>query len=69
MIPSRRTVILRISVTPCSALSSLISSLVTLLKAGQQTIPFDMFNDEWGVTEHFGPQNDLICRRLFSCDS
>ena len=66
---SRRTVILRTSVTPCSTMPSLISSLVTLLKAGQQIIPLDVFKDEWGVTEHFKPQNVVICSRLFSCDS
>ena len=67
--PSRRTVILRTSVTPCSTMPSLISSLVTLLKAGQRMIPLDVFKDEWGVTEHFKPQNVFICSRLFSCDS
>ena len=46
--PSRRTVILRTSVTPCSTMPSLISSLVTLLKAGQRMIPLDVFKDEWG---------------------
>ena len=55
--PSRRTVILRTSVTPCSTMPSLISLLVTLLKAGQRIIPLDVFKDEWGVTEHFRPQN------------
>ena len=52
MIPSRRTVILRTSVTPCSTMPSLISSLVTLFKAGQRMIPLDAFKDEWGVTEY-----------------
>ena len=56
MIPPWRTVILRTSVTPCSALPALISSFVTLLKAGQRTIPFDVFRDDWGVTEYFRPQ-------------
>ena len=56
IIPSWRTVILRTSITPCSAMPSLISSFVTLLKAGQQTIPFDVFRDECGVTEHFRPK-------------
>ena len=69
MTPTRRTVILRTSVTPCSTMPSLISLLVTLLKAGQRIIPLDAFKDEWGVTEHFRPQNVFICRRLFSCDS
>ena len=54
--PSRRTVILRTSVTPCSTMPSLISSLVTLFNAGQRMIPLDVFKDEWGVTEHFRPQ-------------
>ena len=67
--PSQRTVILRTSVTPCSTMPSLISSLVTLLKAGQRIIRLDVFNDEWGVMEHFKPQNVFICSRLFSCDS
>ena len=48
---------------------SLISSLVTLLKAGQRMIPLDVFKDEWGVTVHFKPQNVFICSRLLSCDS
>ena len=69
MTPSRRTVILRTSVNPCSAMPSLISSLVTLLKAGQRIIPLDVFKDEWGVTEHLIPQNVFICSKLFSCDS
>ena len=42
----RRTVILRTSVTPCSPMNSMICSGVTLLMAGQQTIPFDVFNEE-----------------------
>ena len=67
--PSRRTVILRTSVTPCSTMPSLISLLVTLFNAGQRMIPLDVFKDEWGVTEHFRPQNVFICSRLFSCDS
>ena len=67
--PSRRTVILRTSVTPCSTMPSLISSLVTLFKAGQQIIPLDVFKDEWGVTERFKHQNVFICSRFFSCDS
>ena len=76
--PSRRTVILRTSLTPCSTMPSLIpcstmpsliSSLVTLFNAGQRMIPLDVFKDEWGVTEHFRPQNVFICSRLFSCDS
>ena len=66
---SRRTVVLRTSVTPYSTMPSLISSLVTLLKAGQQIIPLDVFKDEWGVTKYFKPQNVFICSRLFSCDS
>ena len=61
--------ILRTSVTPYSAIHSLISSLVTLLKAGQRIIPLDVFKDELGVTEHFRQQNVFICSRLFSCDS
>ena len=69
MIPSQRTVILRTSVTPCLAMPSLISSLVTLLKAGQQIIPLGVFKNEWGVTKHFRPQNVFIYRRLFSCVS
>ena len=48
---------------------SLILSLVTLFNAGQRMIPLDVFKDEWGVTEHFRPQNVFICSRLFSCDS
>ena len=32
-------------------------------------IPLDVFKDEWGVTEHFRPQNVFICSRFFSCDS
>ena len=67
--PSRRTLILRTSVTPCSAMNSRICLLVTLLKAGQRTIPFDVFSDEWGVTEHLSQQNVFICRRVFSCVS
>ena len=43
--PLRRTVILRKSVTP-STMPSLISSLVTLFKAGQQIIPLDVFKDD-----------------------
>ena len=69
MTPSRRTMIQPTSVTPCSAMTSLISSLVTLLKAGQRIIPLDVSNDEWGVTEHSRPQNGFICSRLYSCDS
>ena len=69
MTPSRRTVVLCTSVTPCSTMPSLISSLVTLLKAGQRIIPLDVFKDEWSVTEHFRPQNVFIYSRLFSCDS
>ena len=65
MTPSRSTVILCTSVTPCSAMPSLISPLVTLFKAGQQIISFDVFKDEWGVTEHFRLQNVFICSRLF----
>ena len=67
--PSQRTVILRTSVTHCSTMPSLISSLFTLFKAGQQIIPLDVFNDEWGVMEHFRPQNVFICSRFFSCAS
>ena len=48
---------------------SLRSSLVTPLKAGQRIIPLDVIRDEWGVTEHFRPQNVFICSKLFSCDS
>ena len=69
MTPSRRTVILCKSVTHCSAMPSLISSPVTLFKVGQQIIPFDVFKDEWGVTEHFRRQNVFICSKVFSCDS
>ena len=69
MTPSRRTVILRTSVTPCSTMPSLISLLVTLFKAGQQIIPLDVLKVEWGVTEHLRTQNVFICSRLFSCDS
>ena len=54
--PSRHTVILRTSVTPCSAMLSLISLLVTLLKAEQRIIPLGLFKDELGVTEHFRPK-------------
>ena len=50
--PSRRTEILRTSVTPCSTMPSLISSLFTLFKTGQRIIPLDVFKDEWGVREH-----------------
>ena len=32
-------------------------------------IPLDVFKDEWGVTEHFRPQNVFICSRFFSCAS
>ena len=69
IIPSRRTVIMRTSVTPCSAMKSRTCLFVTLLKAGQRTISFDVFSDEQGVTEHLSPQKVFICRRLFSCDS
>ena len=37
-----------------------------LLQAGQRTIPFDVFNDLWGVTVHFNPQNVFIFRRFAS---
>ena len=69
MTPSRRTVILPTSVTPYSGMPSLISSLVTPFKAGQQIIPLDLFKDEWDVMEHFKLQNVFICSILFSCDS
>ena len=69
IIPSRRTMILRAYVTPCLPMNSVICSGVTLLKAGQPTIPFDVFSDEWGVTEHLRLQKVFICRRICSCDS
>ena len=70
IIPSQRTVILQTSVTHCSAMTSRICSFVTLLKAGERTILFDVFiSDEWGITEHLSPQKVFICRRVFSCDS
>ena len=37
-----------------------------LLKAGQRTIPFDVFKDLWGFTVHFNPQNVFIFRRFAS---
>ena len=69
IIPLGQTVILRTSVTPYSSIYSRICSCVTLLKAGQRTIPFDVFRKEWGVMVHFISQSVFISRRVLSCDS
>ena len=47
-------------------MNSRICSQLCLLKAGQRTIPFDVFKDLWGVTVHFNPQNVFIFRRFAS---
>ena len=67
--PSRKTLILRTSVTPCSPMNSRICSQVCLFKAGQRTIPLDMFKEECGVTLHFSPQKFFKLRRVVSCFS
>ena len=47
-------------------MNSRIYSQLCLLKAGQRTIPFDVFKDLWGVIVHFNPQNVSIFRRFAS---
>ena len=67
--PSWKTLILRTSVTPCSPMNSRICSQVCLFKAGQLTIPLDMFKEECGITLHCIPQKFFKLRRVFSCFS
>ena len=47
-------------------MNSRICSQLCLLKAGQRTIPFDVFKDLWGFTVQFNPQNVFIFRRFAS---
>ena len=49
-------------------MNSIICLGVTFLKVGQQTIPYDVFSGEWGVTEHLRLQKVFICRRVFWCN-
>ena len=66
---SRKTLILRTSVTPCSPMNSRVCLQLCLFRAGERTIPLDMFNEECGVTVHFIPQKFFNLRRVISCFS
>ena len=66
---SRKTLILRTAVTPCSFMNSRICSSVCLFRAGHRTIPLETFNQELGITVHLTSQNFFILRRFFSCGS
>ena len=67
--PSRKTLILCTSLTPCSPMNSRICSQLCLFRTRQQTIPLDMFKEECGVTVHFSPQKLFNLRIVISCFS